>query len=684
MTPLPDLPRFGGLSALNKSLELGSKSSILHVLKANLLAVSSVFSLASLMAFAPLMEGGTAPFPVLIIRMSLIVLMSLWLLRSMRLGGVAFYRTRSFPMMALFIVWAGVTVAWSPYKYAGVQWVVTMFCYGTFALLVIQHVWTLRQVRGLVAVVVAMGLFQAIVGGIQFFVLGEWRAKGTFFNPNFFASYEAVCLVLSFSILSHAEKNSLSWWEKVALMTSITSAIGALIWAQSRGAVLAGIIGVTCIGCYRYGRMFVLVVISCALVVSLVPNPLRDRIAQGSSHDRFAYTRLEVWMDALHRVQDHPFGIGIGMYKYGSYQYRFPLEQEIIRYGKRPESAHSGFLQVAVELGVVGLGILLGGVAVWWQEAMCTLRRVTAMQERGLIVGLISGVAVLLLHAVVDSVFHEPALVLLLLLCGVLVIKMRRVNEAETPATSWNFPLSKRLGGRVLVYGWTFLMMVLTVQAAAGWAVFDRGEQASNGGNHARALEWYELAASIDSGRSLYHDAIGLACLRLFLDTRSMEWIDKALEHETLSIKLNPLDPRFANRLGTIYLLIAAEPRADPNRKIAIAKAAEFFEEARRLDPFSPFNYLELARIRREQGRAQDAQKLLEETLQHEPNFLPGRILLAELFLHQGQKQSAQVELETIKAISARYAGRVLTVQEQSFLNVDLQAIDHLLSKGDV
>lgn len=644
--------------------------------------VHPVLALGCLIAFAPLIEGGTTHLPMLIIRMSLFALVSVWLLGSMRLGAVALYRTRLFPVMALFIAWAGVTVAWSPYKNAGVQWMVTLLCYGAFVLLVVAHVSTSRHVRRLVTVVLAMGLFQAAAGGIQFLALGEWRAKGTFFNPNFFASYQVVCLVLSFSILSHAEGHRRSWREKLALGSSIASAIAALIWAQSRGALLAGVIVVTCIGCYRYRKIFVLVLVSCALLVSLVPNPLRDRIAQGSSHDPFAYTRLEMWKDALHRIHDHPFGVGIGMYKYGSFQYRFPLEQEVVRYGKRAESAHSGYLQVAVELGIVGLGLLLAGIVMWWQEAMQALRRVTAMKERGLIIGLIGGVAVLLIHAVVDSVFHEPSLVLLLLLCGALVIVMRRLHDAEAP-TSWSFPLSNRLGSQVLVYGWMVLMMVLTVQTAVGWAVFDRGEQASHDGTQARALEWFELAASIDPGRSAYHDAIGVVCLRLFLDTRSIEWIDKALEHETLSITLNPLDPRFANRLGTIYLLIAAEPRAGPNRKIAIAKAAEFFEEARRLDPFSPFNYLELARIRREQGRAQDAQKLLEESLRHEPNFLPGRILLVDLFLHQGQKEAAQAEMNTIKAINGHYTGRVLTAQERSFLNVDLQQINHLLAKDD-
>ena len=635
------------------------------------------------MVFAPLIEGGTTHLPVLIMRMSLFAMVSLWLFWSMRFGCVALYHTKSFPVMALFLAWASVTVVWSPYKNAGIQWIVTMLGYCAFVLLVVQHVSTTKQIRGLVAVVVAMGLFQTMVGGMQFLVLGEWRAKGTFFNPNFFASYEAVCLVLSFSILSYAGKLHLARWKRFVLGGSIVSAIAALTWAQSRGALLACVVVVTCIGFYRYRGMFVLVLVSCALVVSFVPNPLRDRIAQGSSYDRFAYTRLEIWKDALHRLHDHPFGIGIGMYKYGSFLYRFPLEEEIIRYGKRTESAHSGYLQVAVELGVVGLGLLLAGIVVWWREAIHAFRCATAVEEQGLIIGLSGGVAVLLTHAVADSVFHEPALVLLLLLCGTLVIVMRHMNEAEAPA-SWRFPLPNRLGSQALVCGWMLLMMVLTVQPAVGWAVFDRGQQASSGGNQARALEWFELAASIDPGTSAYHDAIGLACLRSFLVTRNIEWIDKALAREMLSRRLNPLDPRFANRLGTIYLLIAAEPQTGPTREIAIAKAADFFEEARQLDPFSPFNYLELARIRSAQGRMREAQNLLEETLRIEPNFLPGRILLATLFLHQGQKEAAQAELKIIKAVSMRYAGRVLTAPERSFIDVDLKAVEHLLAKGAV
>lgn len=632
-----------------------------------------------LIVFSPLIEGGTTHFPILIIRMSIITLFGLWMLNSMKTGVLSLYRVKCYPFMALFIIWTGVTLMWSPYKSPGVQWMVTLVCYGAFVILVVQHAQSAELVRRLVSVVIGMGVFQATLGAIQYFVLGELRAKGTFFNPNFFASYEAVCLILSLSMLFHSGWTSLSRWEKTVLIGSAVSASMALILAQSRGAMLAAVFVIACIGLYSYKRGFILALVLSVLVLGLVPNPLTSRIMQGATYDRFAYTRLEIWKDALHRFQDHPLGMGIGMYKYGSFQYQFPLDEEIIRYGKRAESAHSGYLQIAVELGIVGVGLLLSGLIAWGREAVSTLRCVAVRKERGLLIGLIGGASVLLGHAAVDSVFHEPALVLLLLLCISLVIVMQRLNENTLPA-SWTCPLSRRLGSKVLTCGLVFLMLGFAVQPAAGWEAFDRGERASREGDYVRALEWFEAAARIDPGQAAYHDAISIVSIHSFMNTRSSKYIDAALEHEVISRMLNPLDPRFANRLGMIHVLIAAESLGKESKQAALNTAAEFFEEARRLNSFSPTNYLELARIRIQQMRAEEAQELLRTALRLEPNFLPGRVLLVELLLQQGHEQAAKVELTTAHMIQSRYANRQLSGPERVFLDVDLKAVGRLFS----
>ena len=103
-----------------------------------------------------------------------------------------------------------------------------------------------------------------------------------------------------------------------------------------------------------------------------------------------------------------------------------------------------------------------------------------------------------------------------------------------------------------------------------------------------------------------------------------------------------------------------------------MSKASEAFSEAIRLDPYSPFNYFELAQIRLAEGRVEEALTLLTTATTHEPNFLPGRALLAEQSLRAGIPGAYQQEYDAIKAVRSKYAHRELSETERRFLDVDL------------
>jgi tetratricopeptide (TPR) repeat protein len=75
------------------------------------------------------------------------------------------------------------------------------------------------------------------------------------------------------------------------------------------------------------------------------------------------------------------------------------------------------------------------------------------------------------------------------------------------------------------------------------------------------------------------------------------------------------------------------------------------------------------------QGRTEEAQTLFKRATSYEPNFLPARAQLAELFLQLGQKDAAALEYAEIARIQERYRGRTLTTLERQYLEVDL---DHL------
>src|SRR5256885_5822690 len=100
----------------------------------------------------------------------------------------------------------------------------------------------------------------------------------------------------------------------------------------------------------------------------------------------YAFTRLDIWKNSVERIADQPWGVGLGIYKYTSFRYRFPIEASIARFAKRAECAHNDYLQMAVELGVVGLVMFLVGLGFLGWEIRETLRLGLEPWERGMVI----------------------------------------------------------------------------------------------------------------------------------------------------------------------------------------------------------------------------------------------------------------------------------------------------------
>jgi hypothetical protein len=71
-------------------------------------------------------------------------------------------------------------------------------------------------------------------------------------------------------------------------------------------------------------------------------------------------------------------------------------------------------------------------------------------------------------------------------------------------------------------------------------------------------------------------------------------------------------------------------------------------------------------------GHEKEAVELLTTAVSYEPNFLPGRALLAEHSLRAGIPGDYRREYAAMKAILSKYAHRQLSETERRFLDVDL------------
>ncbi len=663
------------------SLLGGSDSGLGAVLKRYLysrpLSVA-VFLLGSLIIFSPLIEGGTTHIPVLIMKLLLFGALAVWTIRQMRSGTIVLNRNCLFPIALLFLAEAGLSLWWAPYKNASVQWFTSLLMYTVLFGVILQGIRTSWQVRLVIMVVVGMGLCEGVWGLVQYVWLNEPRAKGTFFNPNFFAAYEVAVLSIVLGLLSGMARSEMKWWQSTFLWSTVAIIFCAFVVAQSRGALLALITAVTFISCYRFGRIALLILVISLVAGAVIPNPLKHRMIEVTTQDPYAYSRVDIWKNSLERILARPFGVGLGMYKYASFQHRFPIEANIVRYGKRAESAHNEYLQMAVELGVGGLLIFLVGIGVWAWQAKNVLRFTQEPWERGLVTGLVGAVMGILAHGMVDSVFHEPALVVLLVVCGGLTLAFQTIKKPEIP--QWSIPFCIHPVRITLVLICGVALTALSIQPAVGWYAYERGQVEDRVGQQSLAVDWFRRASRIDPGTTGYHDAIARTSVQLFHQSGDPQWLVKAAEEEGQAIELNPLDGRFPYRLGTIYGLLAGQRVSKDQRDLLLDQAVVAYEQAIRADPYSPLSYWALANIQLSQGRVDEAKAWLQRAVANEPKFLPARTLLAELSLKAGEHEAAQSEFDAIVVIKRKYEREALTDIERQFLDVDLYPLGRALA----
>lgn len=624
-------------------------------------------AIGGLAVFSPLIEGGTTQLPVLIIRLILLIALGSWLMAGLCRSTLAIPQTKLWWPIMVFLGWSGLSLLWSPYTSVSLQWFLSLLLYAVFFLMILLGIDREKRVRAFLFLILFMGLFEGGLGIIQYLSSGESRARGTFFNPNFFCTYEAVSAVLAVSLLLFGTEYGKTGTLFLTLAATISGT--AIILAQSRGGAAAFLIAIAVVGYFRYGKATLFFLLFLILGTVLIPNPLKQRMMDVGKQDPYAYTRIEIWQDATKRLQDHPLGIGLGMYKYASFQYRFPIEEAIVRYGKRAETAHNEYLQLAVELGVAGLVFFLLSTVVWAAEIKQAWKTNLPQQSRGILVGLCAGVLAMIIHATVDSVFHEPALVLLMILEGGLAVALGR-QARGTQTEQWRCSPPYHVARVILIVAVLGAMAYLAVQPAAAWLLTNQGKNARADHDSVTAITWYRYALITDPGSTAVRDELARVYVQRFSETGTPEWLHQAANELALSMVLNPLDGRPPYRLGTIYLLLAEQPALASYRDSLHAQAAEAFKKAISVDPFSPFGYLELAKLYRGKGDRTSAQQLLEQAITYEPNFLPARMVLADLAQETAQPDVADMHRNAMKTIRWKYQGWTLSTLEQQFLGV--------------
>ncbi|MBI4341689.1 MAG: O-antigen ligase family protein, partial [Candidatus Omnitrophica bacterium] len=276
---------------------------------------------------------------------------------------------------------------------------------------------TLRSRQRLLAVLTAMMLGAVIVsadglaqvargadliyGHAAGMTPGGWpRLAATFGHPNDFGTYAVTILPACVMMALPSMTLRRRWWS-----WGVVGLLGiCLLFTFSRSSALAVAVSVTAFAVLRRAWKSLVVLGAVGAVGALcLPAPIREWVASQPSwlHAIAQPLRFEIWQAGFNMIREHPYlGIGVNQFVRNYARYRIPGDTLEAAYG------HNHYLQMAAEIGMIGLGAflwLLGRTAVVWGR----LLRHREAWVRSAAMGLGCGVVAFLTIGLLESALHS-------------------------------------------------------------------------------------------------------------------------------------------------------------------------------------------------------------------------------------------------------------------------------------
>ena len=444
------------------------------------------------------------------------------------------------------------------------------------------------------------------------------RASGTFLCPNHFANVLAMLLPVA-AVLLFLPEAGLPL--RLMAMYFLAAALPPLYWSLSRSAwigTLAGLGATTLLLALRRSRAwFLAALVGLPLLAAAagwtawktLPG-VQTRVGEVlESKGESGGIRLPMWKDAPAMIRDRPVA-GFGG---GAFVWTYPPYQRRPKYHLTYDFLHNEFLQMQVEYGAIGTGLLLVGLLWGGAGAVLAIARTRSRTGAALLAAAAGAVAASLAQALFDFNFHVfPNPHVLVWVVGVAWGVWALGEPAGPPAPGW-----RRWLGRAGVAG------AAAVCAAGAWLALAgglgyfwnlKGELARERLDWDEAVAGYEKSIRWDRGNWQPH--LGLGKVRSAQATwqrdpdpeaerAGKERLAAAAETSLVRAReLNPCDMAVALMLGRVYNV-----RGEP------AAALEEFRRAAAFKPRHVFYREQVGIQLRRMGRDREALETFRQNL---------------------------------------------------------------------
>jgi putative inorganic carbon (hco3(-)) transporter len=209
----------------------------------------------------------------------------------------------------------------------------------------------------------------AVVGLLNFFFGGAERATGPIQDPNDFGFLLAVTVPLAMHQIQTAHRPG----RRIAAVLALVLILAGILATFSRGAIVGlAVAGAFSLLTRRLRMRWVLLFLGGALLIAGTANLLQPQTVSNAL-DRKEYiaesnvnTRLVAWRIAFDEFQTSPvLGVGPGNFERRYIEFGLPTARA------GAITTHNAYLNILAELGLPGLVLFVGYLAVSWE----TLRR---------------------------------------------------------------------------------------------------------------------------------------------------------------------------------------------------------------------------------------------------------------------------------------------------------------------
>ncbi|MCS6937128.1 MAG: O-antigen ligase family protein [Candidatus Bipolaricaulota bacterium] len=561
----------------------------------------------------------------------------------------------------------------------GLESLIGLLYFGLFGLMIANTVEDERDLKIILGALILSATIASAYGLLQYYGVGylheslTWL-KGTpgfkngslamistFGNPNYLAGFLAHLLIPGCWLFLRVR----SLWARLVLLLCLVLITAALVAANSvaawGAALLAGLVFLVGILLFRLGEalhgqrrwaLALIVLLGLTVWLQAPPGPLNSLLLQAAPlqppspleqlaqwvqrvwEENSGWIRAWNWWIGYEMLRAHPFiGVGLGDYKleFLEYKARFketPRGEFYNFYMPRAIQAHNDYVQLAAELGMVGLIAIGFFLAVLISGAWRFLHSSAEPERRLWVLALSAGGVALMAEAFFSFPLHLPASEMNLVLF-IALVHARPLLSPEPIVT-----LSKKNLRLLVSASAVTLAFVVTVFAVRDWIAdlyLDTAEIAFKERKYALAQSALEQSVALDftPGKALYY--LGL----IYAEQRQFE---RAIEMLERSLKGYPVENTYV-QLAMLDMELKQYGRARQRLEKLLSLIPE------------PLIQLEADFMRRvliplQQGERDFVWLEISKFLQEHPDYARAYLVRGELHRSLGQYEAARSQYE--------------------------------------